>query len=133
MEYTRVTVNIMGNEYVIKGPYSEEYIKAIVEYVDEKLKEASSKLNTYNQVMIAIMAALNIGEEMFKLGDYMNQLEEEKELLKKALEEKEREIEELKERLERNAILLDETKRELNDLMRLFDGRRESGYRVKNR
>lgn len=63
----RVTVNIMGNEYTMVGSEPEEYIQSIAYYVDKKMKEIHQKHNRLNNMMVAVLTALNIADEYFKL------------------------------------------------------------------
>ncbi|HAA89012.1 MAG: Cell division protein ZapA [Thermoanaerobacterales bacterium 50_218] len=81
-EKTRVTVSIYGEEYVIKGYASPEYIKGIAAYVDKKMRLIGQKNPQLSVTRIAVLAALNIADELSKLQeDYdslVKLLEEEK-------------------------------------------------------
>ena len=61
----RVTIRIFGQEYTLAGDKSEEEIKKIAAYVDNKMKLISS--TSLNPAMggIAILSAVNIAEEYF--------------------------------------------------------------------
>jgi cell division protein ZapA len=81
-EKTRVTVDIYGEEYVIKGYASPEYIKGIAAYVDKKMRLIAQRNPQLPVTKIAVLAALNIADELSKLQeDYdslVKLLEEEK-------------------------------------------------------
>ncbi|MBF0345191.1 MAG: cell division protein ZapA [Nitrospirae bacterium] len=62
-------VYILGQKYILKGEESEEYIKALALYVDKKLQEIQQSSLTVNQTKAAILAALGIADELFKLRD----------------------------------------------------------------
>lgn len=62
-----VEVQILGQNYSIKTDEDEAYIKALAQYVDEKLKEIYSVAPNINHVKAAIMAAFGIADELFKL------------------------------------------------------------------
>ncbi|MDK2985529.1 MAG: cell division protein ZapA [Clostridia bacterium] len=62
----KVTVNIHGQEYTIKGNDSEEYIKKLADYVDEKMREIASKNSNLPPIKVAVLAALNLADELHK-------------------------------------------------------------------
>lgn len=67
MNETQVTtVQIFGREYKIKGFADEKYIVKVAKYVDEKMKELSTSSSMIAQDRLAILAALNIADELFR-------------------------------------------------------------------
>jgi cell division protein ZapA len=60
----KVTVEIMGQEYIMLGKESEEYLHSIALHVDKKMRELSKKGNTLNNNMLAVLTALNITDEL---------------------------------------------------------------------
>jgi cell division protein ZapA len=67
----RVPVLIYGEEYVVKGNASEEYITMIAEYVDKKMKQIGNRDPRLPVTKLAVLAALNITDELSKLqADY---------------------------------------------------------------
>ena len=60
------TVKIFGREYKIKGFADEKYIVKVAKYVDEKMKELSTSSSMMAQDRLAILAALNIADELFQ-------------------------------------------------------------------
>ncbi|MFO7152875.1 MAG: cell division protein ZapA [Bacillota bacterium] len=66
-DVTRVRVEICGENYYIKGSASEEYIKQLAKYVDEKMKLLSELNPRLSRINLAVLAALNIADEYFKL------------------------------------------------------------------
>ena len=85
-----VEVKILGQSYSIKTEEDEAYIKALAEYVDAKLKEIFSVAPNVNHVKAAIMAAIGIADELFKLRiehEYLDKMIDEKtKILSKLLE-----------------------------------------------
>lgn len=83
-EKTKVTVKIYGEEYVIKGFAGAEYIEGIAAYVDKKMRLIGNKNPHLSLSKVAVLAALNIADELSKLQeDYdslVKLLEEEKAL-----------------------------------------------------
>lgn len=66
-EENRVIVNIMGDEYVIRGTDNREYIERIVSYVEGVIEGISDNQNKLNKCQIAVLAALKIADELYKL------------------------------------------------------------------
>lgn len=68
---SRVEVEICGEQYTIRGSESPEYIEMVAEYVDRKMKQLvdiNPKLTTSKA---AVLAAINIADELSKLrADY---------------------------------------------------------------
>ncbi len=62
-----VTVEIFGHEYKIRGNADPDYILEIAQYVDGKMKEVAHGTPVGSLTKIAILAALNIAEELFRV------------------------------------------------------------------
>jgi cell division protein ZapA len=68
MESTKATtVEIMGREYRIRGADDEGYVREIARYVDAKLREVSQGTSSATSDRLAILAAINIADELFQL------------------------------------------------------------------
>ena len=69
MEETKkgITVDIYGSEYTIKGKESPEYIREIAGYVNKKMDDLSKKSALISPQKVAILSAVNITDEYFKL------------------------------------------------------------------
>jgi cell division protein ZapA len=78
-------VEIFGQEYKIKGVGNPQYIHKIAGYVDQKMREIAHSSGIMSQSRIAILAALNITDE----------LNQEREERKKVQSELERQAERL--------------------------------------
>ena len=61
-----VKVNIFGEDYPIKGDTDAFYIQEVAKYVDQKMKEVSEKLSNKLPLRVAVLAAMNITDELFK-------------------------------------------------------------------
>ena len=59
-------VNIYGTEYPIRGIADEEYILKVAEYVDAKMREIDQKVAVKSALKVAILAALNVTDELFR-------------------------------------------------------------------
>ena len=65
-ESNQVSISIFGQEYSVKAPADPEYIKRIGEYLDGKMREVQSGFSTtQSSTRIAILAAMNITDELF--------------------------------------------------------------------
>jgi len=88
-----VKVNIFGGEYPIKSEADPEYIEKVAKYVDRKMREISEKVDIRSTAKVAILAALNITDQLFRekadkdktLAEVEDRTAELAEWLKKAL------------------------------------------------
>ncbi len=61
-----VRVSILGNEYPIRSTVEDEtYVRAIASYVDQKMREIEKSMQPTSPARVAILAALNIADELF--------------------------------------------------------------------
>ncbi|UCF29999.1 MAG: cell division protein ZapA [bacterium] len=65
----RVDVEIFGKVYTVSGDKDPEYVRMVAEYVDRKMREISQMTETVSTSRIAILASLNIADELFSLTD----------------------------------------------------------------
>ena len=76
-ELRSIRVSIFGREYNIKGGSDEDYIRNLAEYVDSVMKDISDKAGAISSGRIAILAALNIADEMQKERQRFNEFADE--------------------------------------------------------
>ena len=61
------TVMISGQEYAFKTGAESKTIQAVADYINEKMKEVESAgVDTRSQLLIAVLAAMNITAELFE-------------------------------------------------------------------
>ena len=65
-DFNVLKVNIYGTEYPIKGNTDTEYIEKVADYVDKKMREVDQSIAVASTLKVAILAALNIADELFK-------------------------------------------------------------------
>ena len=59
-------VNILGQDYVIRSSAGQKYLNEVAAYVNEKMEEVkASGIDDSQQLRIAVLAALNITDELF--------------------------------------------------------------------
>jgi cell division protein ZapA len=61
-----VKVTIFGNEYRVRGDADEPYIQEIADYVDGTMREIAGEGRHISPTRIAILAAFNIADELFR-------------------------------------------------------------------
>lgn len=65
-ELTRVETKIYDSDYIITGEASEEYISKVASFVDYRMKELSKVFPQASSMKLAILAAVNITDELFQ-------------------------------------------------------------------
>lgn len=63
----RIPVTIFDQEYILKGAEPPEYLQALAAYVDRKMRQISERCPHYPPVKVAVLAALNIADELNKI------------------------------------------------------------------
>ena len=61
-----VTVNIYGEDYPIRGDADSEYILQVASYLDAKMREVALRSGNKSPSKVAILAAMNITDELFR-------------------------------------------------------------------
>jgi cell division protein ZapA len=64
-----IEINILGQNYTVRGDADAEYIKRLAAYVDEKLKEIHAANPSITPLKASILASLNIADELHKIRD----------------------------------------------------------------
>ena len=61
-----VQVTIFGQSYTVKGEDDRAYVLEVAAYVDRKMREITGRLPVAPLAKVAIIASLNIADELFK-------------------------------------------------------------------
>ena len=64
-----VTVEIHGQQYPIRSGLDPVYVAELAAYVDEKMRLASRESPAGDTLKLAVLAALNIADEYFRILD----------------------------------------------------------------
>ena len=64
-----VTVEIRGQRYPIRSSLDTQYVTGLAVYVDEKMRAASESAPSGDSLRLAVLAALNIADELFRCQD----------------------------------------------------------------
>lgn len=120
---TKMEVKINNMEYTIVSNESEEYVQRVALLVNKKISEVKSQNSHLSTAMLAVMAAMNLADELLKsedsasklrteIGEYMVESRSEK----AELDEKKLEVENLKEDMHKLEIELAKRETELENL-----------------
>ena len=61
---TTVEVEIFGSTYHVRGDSDSDYLQELASLVDAKMQEVADHLKTVDRTKIAILAALNVADEL---------------------------------------------------------------------
>ena len=64
-----IPVEINGQRYPIRSTLDPEYVARLAGYVDEKMRAAADSTPTGDSLRLAVLAALNIADELFRCRD----------------------------------------------------------------
>ena len=72
-----VDVEIFGGTYSIKGEADPEYVRQLARFVDEKMRSLAQRSpSTVSAQRIAVLAAVNMADELFRLRNRQRKVEE---------------------------------------------------------
>lgn len=107
-ENMKTTIRLLGNDYTITCTDSEEYVHRVAFYVDKKLTEITGRNSRLSTNMAAVLASVNIADELFKTKEKLEQ----RNLAYENLEEKNQENEQIVLSMKReNEVLRQEIQR----------------------
>jgi cell division protein ZapA len=61
-----VTVEIAGQRYPIRSALETPYVAELAAYVDAKMRLAAKETSSGDSLKVAVLAALNIADELFR-------------------------------------------------------------------
>ena len=64
-----ISVEIYGQRYPIRSTLDQEYVARLASYVDEKMRAAAETTPNGDSLRLAVLAALNIADELFRCRD----------------------------------------------------------------
>ena len=62
-----VQVDIHGQRYVMRSELDPQYVSELASYVDEKMRAAAAEVTTADPLRIAVMTAINLTDELYRL------------------------------------------------------------------
>jgi cell division protein ZapA (FtsZ GTPase activity inhibitor) len=75
-EKRNITVQIFGSEYPIAGAKDPAYVQSLARYVDNQMKDIAKGSSLLSSGKVAILAALNMADELFILKARHEKLKE---------------------------------------------------------
>ncbi len=70
-------VEIFGERYTLRASEAPEHLTRVAEYVDGKFREVAKEGPTLNLAKVAVLASLNIADELFKRDEGSRRAEQE--------------------------------------------------------
>ncbi len=67
-----VHVEIHGQRYAVRSDLAPQYIADLAVFLDEKMRAAARELSSTDALRVAVIAALNISDELFRLREDSN-------------------------------------------------------------
>jgi cell division protein ZapA len=64
-----ISVEIHGQRYPIRSSLEPEYVARLAKYIDEKMVAAADATPTSDALRLAVLAALNVADELFRCRD----------------------------------------------------------------
>jgi len=61
-----VTVEIHGQRYAVRSDLDQAYIAELAAYLDQKMRLAADELSSADSLRVAIIAALNLTDELYR-------------------------------------------------------------------
>jgi cell division protein ZapA len=70
----RLTVDIFGQQYRLSGKASVNHIRMVAGFVDDKMNEIANGNHRLDTAKIAVLSAVNIADEYFRLRQEYEEL-----------------------------------------------------------
>lgn len=64
-----IPVEVQGQRYPIRTALEPEYVQRLAVFVDEKIRAAADSAPTGDSLRLAVLAALNIADELFRVRE----------------------------------------------------------------
>jgi cell division protein ZapA len=62
-------ISIFNQKFVIKSDADERYVQKVADYLNKKMHEIVSNTKSVSSLRVALLAALNVADDFFKLRD----------------------------------------------------------------
>jgi cell division protein ZapA len=70
-----VKIDIYDQSYNVNTDQNEEYLQELAAYVDSKMRAVGEAARTVDSLKVAVLAALNIADELFTLRERQREIE----------------------------------------------------------
>ena len=68
-------IEIYDQSYNVSADQNEEYLHELAAYVDAKMRTVAEATRTVDSVKVAVLAALNIADELFSLRERQQEID----------------------------------------------------------
>lgn len=85
---SKLQVKIYGKTYTVKETGSKVPVDSLAEYVDARMKELADSKSKMGTIDLAVLAALNIAQELMECKNEMKRKEEENEKVFNEIEQR---------------------------------------------
>ncbi len=68
-------IDIYDQSYNVQAAENEQYVADLAAYVDAKMRELAEATRTVDSLKVAVLAAVNIADELFTLRERQRQIE----------------------------------------------------------
>ncbi len=62
-------VSILNQKFIIKSDADERYVQKVSDYINKKIHDITSHTKSVSTLRVAILAALNVADDFFKLRE----------------------------------------------------------------
>lgn len=83
----KVELRIGGKDYTVVGAEPEEHIQRVGLYIDKKMCEIMRTNNKLSTSMVAVLTAVNVGDDYFKVRDIETSLKKELKRLREQVDD----------------------------------------------
>jgi cell division protein ZapA len=74
-ERENVKIEIYDQIYTVSSGQSDKYLQELAAYVDSKMREVAEATHIVDSVKVAVLASLNIADELFTARERQQQIE----------------------------------------------------------
>jgi cell division protein ZapA len=82
-ERSKARIEILGQEYVLKGTEPPEYLEMIGRFVAHRTEQVTKNYPFYNPTKVAVLVSLQLADELHKLKEDYEKIVEELRVLDK--------------------------------------------------
>ena len=63
----QIEISVIGQKFMVRADSDEDYVTRVATYVDDKMKDIIRNTKSVASLNVAILAAMNIADELFKI------------------------------------------------------------------
>jgi cell division protein ZapA (FtsZ GTPase activity inhibitor) len=82
----KVSIHILGSEYVISGDVDNQTTRSVAHYVEQQIEQAHHKNSSQNKLKTAIISNMNVAGKLFETQKMLRKLESESQQYTRVIE-----------------------------------------------